>query len=259
MAEALNLERFADRADASVHHVAGRDDVRARARLIERLADQHLDRFVVEDIACRVDQPVLPVAGVGIERDVGQHADRIAERVLDRRGRAAHQIVGIERFGAVLAAPVGLRIGKEGETGDARVDRIARARNEQVDRPSRHAGQAGDRFFDTVARTDEQRPDQIGGGQLRLAHHRAAPRGSAGAAQAQVGESGMSHARVHSGAWSPGKWILDIGAPRARTGKPAVRSLRRPASTRCRRANRAWALRRAGRRPASAQRRPRPR
>ena len=32
---------------------------------------------------------------------------------------------------AVLAAPVGLRIGKEGKTGDARVDRIARARDEQ--------------------------------------------------------------------------------------------------------------------------------
>ena len=50
----------------------------------------------------------------------------------------------------------------------------SRPRDEQVDRPSRHARQAGDRFFDAVARTDEQRPDQIGGGQLRLAHHRAA-------------------------------------------------------------------------------------
>ena len=37
--------------------------------------DQHLDRLVVDHVAASVDQPVLPVAGVGIERDVGEHAD----------------------------------------------------------------------------------------------------------------------------------------------------------------------------------------
>jgi hypothetical protein len=43
-------------------------------RLVERLADQHLDRGVVQHIAGRIDQAVLPVAGIGIERNIGEHA-----------------------------------------------------------------------------------------------------------------------------------------------------------------------------------------
>src|SRR3546814_9412792 len=68
MAEALGLERLSDRPDAAVHHVAGRDDVGAGARLIQRLSHQYLDRLVVENIARAVDQPVLPMTGIGIER-----------------------------------------------------------------------------------------------------------------------------------------------------------------------------------------------
>src|SRR3546814_10806350 len=79
MAEALGLERLSDRPDAAVHHVAGRDDVGAGARLIQRLSHQYLDRLVVENIARAVDQPVLPMTGIGIERDVGEHADRSEE------------------------------------------------------------------------------------------------------------------------------------------------------------------------------------
>src|SRR3546814_14246192 len=44
MAEALGLERLSDRPDAAVHHVAGRDDVGAGARLIPRLSQQLCDR-----------------------------------------------------------------------------------------------------------------------------------------------------------------------------------------------------------------------
>src|SRR3546814_11926570 len=55
-------------------------------------SDLHLDRLVVDDIAAGIEQSVLPVAGIGVERDVGQDADIIAARILDRRHRAAHQI-----------------------------------------------------------------------------------------------------------------------------------------------------------------------
>src|SRR3546814_8409713 len=80
MSEALCLERLSDRPDAAIHHVAVRDDVGTGARLIQRLSHQYLDRFVVENIARAVDQPVLPMTGIGIERDVGEHADVVAER-----------------------------------------------------------------------------------------------------------------------------------------------------------------------------------
>ena len=45
----------------------------------------------------------MAVRGIGIERDVGQHAD-LRRRVLDRLDRAADQIVGIERLARIVGA-----------------------------------------------------------------------------------------------------------------------------------------------------------
>ena len=42
-----------------------------------------VDGVVVDDVAGDVDQAVVAVRGIGIERDVGQHAD-LGHRVLDR-------------------------------------------------------------------------------------------------------------------------------------------------------------------------------
>ena len=72
--EAGGVERRADRADAAVHHVGGRDDVAAGLGLHQRLLHQHLDGLVVEDDAV-AHQAVMAVAGIGIERDVAQDAD----------------------------------------------------------------------------------------------------------------------------------------------------------------------------------------
>ena len=60
--------------------------------LDQRLLDEDLDGVVVDDVASLVDQPVVAVRGVGIERDVGEHAD-LRHRILDRLDRAADQIV----------------------------------------------------------------------------------------------------------------------------------------------------------------------
>ena len=79
------LQRLADGADAAVHHVRRSDDVGAGRGLDQRLLGEHRDGVVVDDIALDVDQPVMAVRGVGIERDVGQHAD-FRHRVLDRLG-----------------------------------------------------------------------------------------------------------------------------------------------------------------------------
>ena len=70
----LAFQRAADRADAPVHHVAGRDDVHARLGLRQRLPHQHLDGLVVQDVAGLVEQAVLAVAGERVQRDVGHHA-----------------------------------------------------------------------------------------------------------------------------------------------------------------------------------------
>ena len=189
------FERPADRADAAIHHVGRGDDVGARRRLVERLADQHLHRRVVRHISALVEQAVLPVAGVGIERNVGEHANAIAAGVAHRLDRAAHKIVRGERLAPVVAALFGRRVGEQREARDAQRHRLFRARGDPVDRPARHAGQRADRLLDPVPVGHEQRPDEIGGGQHGFAVERAAPAGRAGAAQAQGGIGSGHRAR----------------------------------------------------------------
>ena len=64
----------------------------------------------------------MAVAGVGIERDVGQDAD-LGHRILDRLDRAADQIVGVERFARVVGAQL---LGRVREQRDARNAKLGR-------------------------------------------------------------------------------------------------------------------------------------
>ncbi len=136
--------------------------------------------------------PVMAVRGIGIERDVGQHAD-LRRGVLGRPDRAADQIVGVERLARVVAAQLGRRVGEQGDAGNAEVARFPRPLADPVDRPARDAGQGRDRLLDPLPFGDEQRPDQVRRGQHRLGDQRAAPGGGAGAAQAKGGKGGGGH------------------------------------------------------------------
>jgi len=88
------FEGGADAADAAVHHVGRRDDVDASLRLHQRLLHQHVERYVVEDVARLVDDAVLSVRGVRVERDVG-HDPQAREARLERRHRARHQALRV--------------------------------------------------------------------------------------------------------------------------------------------------------------------
>ena len=90
------------------------------------LVDQHGHCIVVGHVALVIEQPVLPVAGIGIERDIGEHADVAAAGVLDRPNRAAHEVVGVERLFPALAAKRRGRVREQGDAGDAERPRLPR-------------------------------------------------------------------------------------------------------------------------------------
>ncbi len=115
----VHFKRLADRADAAVHHVAWGDDIGTGISLIDRLVDQHSNGFVVQHIACIIDQSVLSVRGIGVESDVGQHADFVFMRGFNRADCLAHQIVGVKRLTAIGAATVGWGVGKQRNARDA--------------------------------------------------------------------------------------------------------------------------------------------
>ena len=106
--------------------------------LDQRLADQHANGLVVEDDAV-AQQPVMAVAGIGIERHVAEHAD-LRHFFLDGANGAADQIVGIERFGAVVVAPPRLGIGKQRQAGDGQLRRPFRRPHRLVDRQALDIG-----------------------------------------------------------------------------------------------------------------------
>jgi hypothetical protein len=81
--------------------------------------------------------------------------------LLDRIDRAAHQVIGIERFAAIIAAQFTRGVGKQCKAGNAKRNCLSCAGHDQVNRPARNARQRTDRFLAAFALGDKQRPDQI--------------------------------------------------------------------------------------------------
>jgi len=75
-----------DSANAAVHHIGRRDNIRARLSLNKRLFHQNIQGAIIGDIAIIVDQAVLTVACIGIKRHVGQNTNIIAKRIFDSFG-----------------------------------------------------------------------------------------------------------------------------------------------------------------------------
>ena len=144
---------------------------------------QHRDGLVVEDLAV-AHQAVMAVAGVGVERHVAEDAD-LRHLLLDRADRAADEVVRVERLAAVLVAQLRIGVGKQREAGDVELRPRARPRAP----PRRPSSRSTPGIEATGARVllavdDEQRPDQVVGGEHVLAHQPPRPFGAAVAAQA---------------------------------------------------------------------------
>ena len=158
--------------------------------------------LIVDDGAA-AQEAVVAVAGIGIERDVAEHAD-LRHRLLDRPDGAADQVVGIERFAAVLVASPGIGIGKQ-QAGNGERGGALGVAHGLVDRKSLHAGHGSHRHaFGAV--DQEQRPDQVVRGQHVLAHEAPRPLGLA-----------MRRGRVVRSSRCAGL-LSDLGLDRRETG-----------------------------------------
>ena len=94
----------------------------------------------------------MAVAGIGVERDVAQHAD-VRHFVLDGADGAADQVVRIERLAAVLVAQAWVGVGEERDARDARASAARSAsRTASIDRKPLDAGHGVDRHARCAAR-----------------------------------------------------------------------------------------------------------
>ena len=123
------------------------------------------------------------MAGIGIERDVAEDAD-LRHLFLDRPNGATDQVVRIERLAALLVAPRGIGIREQRDARDGELGRPFGVPHRLIDRKpldARHRGNRDPRFGPV---NQEQRPDQIVGGQEILAHQPPRPLGFSVAARA---------------------------------------------------------------------------
>jgi hypothetical protein len=70
------------------------------------------------------DQPVVPVAGIRVERDIGDDAD-LRYCLLDGPDGAANEIFRVERLRTRLVAQGSGRVGKQGERRNAAASRAS--------------------------------------------------------------------------------------------------------------------------------------
>ncbi len=202
---AVGLQRLADRADAAVHHVARGDDVHSGGCLRQRLLHQHGHGGLVHDVAGVVEQTVLAVRGVGVERHIGEHAE-LWKRRFEGAHRSGHQSVGVGGLDAVGRLEVGIDHGKQREHRNAQFHAFLGHRQQQIDTQTLHAGHRRHALALVLAIEDEHRVDQIVRCQSVLAHQTAAEVVTAQPPHAGAGKSGQVHKVFHL--WFVMEWNL---------------------------------------------------
>ena len=207
---ALLIERGADGTDASVHHVAGRDDVGASVGVHDRDAREDLQRRVVVDVHDPVpagDQDAaMAVVRVLIDADVGH--DHELRRGLLHRADGPRD--GAVRIGAGLAAGV-FRLGQteEDHSAEAARPRFPRHAGGVGDGELRDAGHGRDRARLVDARVEKERQDEVLRPDARLADEGPEPRRATEtpgpldevAARAQDRDGHRGGDRDHRAAW----------------------------------------------------------
>src|SRR6185369_13037868 len=122
-------------------------------------------------------QPIMAVAGVGIERHIAQDA-AVELDFLDRTRRPADQILRVQRLAAVVRLAPFFRVRKKREHRYTKPCRFARRLGHQVDADAFDARHRADRHALVAAVGQKDRPDQVRGRQRVLLHKAARPGGA---------------------------------------------------------------------------------
>ena len=172
MGEAGLVERVAHRADPSVHHVGGGNDVAAGFGLEDRLAAQERHGLVVLDIAGS-DHPVMAMRGERVERHVAQHA-KSGQGLFQSRDRTADQIAGVERLAAFFILERGGHRREHRNRRNAESSGFSGGVDKGRDRQAKDTGHRRDRRLMAFV-MDKDRPNQIARCQYTLGDELARP------------------------------------------------------------------------------------
>ncbi len=142
--------------------------------LCQRLFAQNVDGFVIQDTRVLIENAVMTMGGERVEGDIADHAD-IGHLTLQLARRTAGEAVGIVGFTAIGAAQIRWCDREQGNRRDAEFTGSADLIDQTVDGIAAYAGHGVDGFLTIITIEDEDRPDQIIGGQAVFRDHRPLP------------------------------------------------------------------------------------
>lgn len=164
---------------------------------------------------------ILAVAGVGVQRHIGHHA-QVGEFFLQGPHHARNQAIGVARFLAVGRLERGVNGREQRHHRNAQLHAICRHRQQQVQAQALHAGHGAHGFAALHSLMHKHGVDQVVDRHRMLTHQAAREGVTAQAAGAVLGEGGRSR-EVHGEncALSPGQGPdLDLQARNRRAESP---------------------------------------
>src|SRR5450755_1091752 len=169
--KALLIQQGADRADTTIHHVGGRNDIRASFDVREGHVAQQLQCFVVLHIAV-LDDAAMPVAGVFTQANVGDD-----QRIRCLGLQTPDRLLDDALLGVCLRAYLVLLVGdaKEQYGWNAQARDALRFTPQVLQRPLHNPWHGGNLAWLVDAFRNEERVDELLDVQVRLADHAAQP------------------------------------------------------------------------------------
>ncbi len=173
---AVAVQCAANRRDASVHHIGGRDDVGPCRRVGAGDPAEELDGRIVFDRAVSVQDAAVTVIGVLAAAEIGDD-DHLRHRLLDRANRALNDSFGI--VAARCRSVLGGGNAEEQHALDAERKELACRGDGAVELEACDAGHRLDRSRIRGAFGDEERLDELLDVDAVLANERAHDLGAA--------------------------------------------------------------------------------
>ena len=197
------LQRLADGTDAAVHHVRWRHEIHARLGLGQRHFDQRLHRRLVHHVAVVVDQAVLAVGGIRIERHVTDET-QLRETLLQLAGGALEQTLRIPGLAGILGLHRAIHRREQGQRRDTQRHALLAQLHQLIDRQPLHPRHRRHRLAHALPLDDKGDHDQVGDGKHVLAHEGTGEGVATHAAHANGGEAhGWRPVRWRSGYFTP--------------------------------------------------------
>ena len=124
------------------------------------LLDEHVDGHVVQDVAVVVDDAVLAMRRVRVQRNIGDDG-KLGQRRLDGRNGALHEPVRVRTLGAVETFLFLVDNREQGDGRNAQVANLDELIEQAVDALTRDAGHGRDVFLPTLTVEHENRVNEI--------------------------------------------------------------------------------------------------